>query len=352
MSRSLGAFAAKMAKRYGEEKIANDPPPVIIPTGSLTLDWALRVGGWQQGRLYELLGPKDSSKTTMAILGMVNHQRAQPDRGVAYVNLERTFAAAWARILGLSCSAEDIRTGRWAPLLASSTEEASDMARDYVGSGEYSVLVVDSIGSMESRRVLEKDAEKAADAMGRNAKIITQMSKALATMAKDSQCTVLLINQPRANMSGMGGDVSAGPKAMQHATTAKIQFSARGSTEDVRKVKFYSDMDPELVGQRMRARVTRMKNGAPGRQAEYFIMNQATEEFGPAGLDTGDEVAALGARLGVISQRPGGWYTLPDGAEIRGRGNLGVYLREHPDSLAAIRKSLDFETPQEETDAG
>jgi len=341
-SRQLANFAVKMRTKHGETRITNEPPPVIVPTGSLTLDWATGVGGWQRGRIYELLGPKDSSKSTVGIRAMAIHQALYGDRGVAYLNMERTFSSLWARGLGLDCTDEAQKSGRWAPLVPQNTEEASDLARDYVGSGLYSILVVDSVGSLESGRVMAKDAAAAADAMGRNAKLITQMTKALATLARDAQCTVLLINQPRANLGGMGADISAGPKAMQHATTAKVEFRALGGAEHTRTLKRYEA--DQVVGIEMRAKVTRSKNFPPGRVAEYYVQNQATEEYGPAGIDVTTEVVTLGPKLGAIAQS-GSYYTLPDGVKLNGKDAVRKYLHEHPAALDEIRAACDFAAP-------
>jgi RecA/RadA recombinase len=102
-ARSLGAFALEMQSRYGERRIANGPPPVIVPTGSLNLDRALRVGGWQLGRVYEIVGPKDSGKSSLVIASMIEFLRAFPDRGAAYVNIENTFDPERATEMGLDC---------------------------------------------------------------------------------------------------------------------------------------------------------------------------------------------------------------------------------------------------------
>lgn len=340
-SRALAAFAAKMEGKYGADKVASDPPPVIVPTGILTLDWALRVGGWQLGRVYELVGPKDSGKSLTGILAMVQHRLMFPDRGVAYVNIEGTFDPAWATINGLDCSEEARKAGLWAPLAAEHSEEASDMARDYAGSGLYSCLVVDSIGAMESAKVLGIEAIK--DTMGKNAQVITKMTKALSSEARKNRCTILLINQPRANMSGFGGDISAGPKAMQHSTTAQIKMQGLNGEKDVRSLAYFGEA--EKIGARVRARIPRMKNGAPGRQGEWFIMNRATGEFGPAGVDLADAVVGIGSRLGVIDQGGGGQYTLPDGTKLKGRKAVGTYLRDHPEAMAAIREAMKFDKP-------
>lgn len=340
-TQALAAFAGKMASKYGEAKVSNDPPPVIVPTGILSLDWALRVGGWQLGRLYELVGQKDSAKSLTAILAMREHRRMFPDKGVAYVNMEKTFEVPWARLNGLDCSNEARLAGTWAPLQADTSEEASDMARDYIGSGLVSCLVIDSIGGMESAKVLDLEAGK--DTMGKNAQVITKLTKALAGLAHKHGCTVLLINQHRANMSGFGGDISAGPKAMQYATTAQLKMSARGEEGSVRLVT--EDGAQQKAGQRFRAQVPRMKNGAPGRQAEWFVMNRATEKFGPAGLDVADDVVSVGVRVGAIEQGGGGVYTLPGGQKVKGKPAIADLLRTDPEAMASVRAAMKFDTP-------
>lgn len=344
-SQQLATFAGKMSTKYGREKITNGPPPVIVSTGSVAMDRALRIGGYQLGRVYEVLGPKDSGKSTLGIAGMVSFAEAFPDRGYCYINMENTFDPARSTAMGLDCSAAAMRSGRWAPMMPEHSEDVSDMARDYCGSGLYSIIVVDSIGAMESDRVLGKDAAKAADAVGRNAKIITQMTKALSTMARLNNCTIVLINQPRANIGGFGGnDVSAGPKAMQHSTTAKIEMRGLGGEDDVRKLKLPGEEDLITVSIRTRMRVTRMKNGLPGRVAESFVNRVATAEFGPPGFDVADEYITVGVREKVISLG-GAWYTLPDGSRFQGRDKLARHLRENPDARKAIRGAIVFDTP-------
>ena len=337
-SRDLAAFAARMDTKYKPDP---EPPTVIVPTGIFSLDWALRVGGWQLGRIYEIVGPKDSGKSLTVIKGMVSHRQQFPDRGVAYINIENTFSESWATLSGLDCSKAASKAGTWANLPAATSEEASDKARDYVGSGLYSCLVIDSVGAMESAKVLGVEAIK--DTMGRNAGVITKLTKALAALAKDNRCTILLVNQPRANMSGFGGDISAGPKAMQHSTTAQIKMSGLNGEKDVRTAEYFGDT--ERIGGRVRASIPRMKNGAPGRRADWFIMNRETTQFGPAGVDFADDVISLGVRIGVIEQGGGGYYTLPTGEKFQGRLKAGVFLREHPDALAAVRKAFQFDAP-------
>lgn len=345
-SRSLAAFATKIQSTYGAERISNGPPPVVVPTGSASLDWALRIGGWQLGRVYEIFGPKDAGKSTLSIASLIEHARMFPDRGVAYINMEQTFDPRRATRMGLDCSDKAMADGRWFPMLPEHSEHVSDMARDLVGSGYISCVVVDSIGAMESDRTLNKTAEKAADAVGRNAKIITIMNKALATLARLNQCTVLLVNQPRAPVgSMMSNDVSAGPKHMQHATTSKIEMRGLGGEDNVRLLKdLPGEVEAQIVSSRSRAKVSRLKNGLPGRVAEFYVNRIGTDEYGPPGIDTADEYITLAVRERVVVQG-GAYYTLPDGTKTQGRIAFARYLRENPDALKVIRAALPFDVP-------
>jgi len=341
-ARSLAAFSTQMKGRY-KHKLANEGPPVIIPTGSFSLDRALRVGGWQQGRVYEIVGPPDSCKTTLMTASMISFSRMFPDRGVAYLNMEGTFDPDRAMAMGLDCSDEALDSGRWAQLFPESSEDASDMARDYCNSGLYSAIVVDSVGQMESKKVLEAEAAK--DTMGKNAGVITKMNKALASGARLHKCTILLVNQPRANFSGYGGDISAGPKHMKHATTAKVDMRALGDPDtDLRKMKLPGDDEPVIVSQQFAARVSRMKNGVSGRTARFFSNKIGTPEWGPPGIDAAGEYLDIGVAEKIIKQG-GGWYTFPDEHKEQGRAAAGRYLRENPEAAAAIRAAMAFEAP-------
>ena len=349
-AKTLGAFSLAMQARYGDQRVSNGPPPVIVSTGSLSLDRALRVGGWQLGRVYEIIGQQDSGKTTLMIASMVSHRLMFDGRGVCYVNMEQTFDPERATEMGLDCSDAAKKAGTWLPLLPEHSEDVSDMAKDVVSSGFYSCVVIDSIGAMESKKVLEKDA--AEDTMGKNAGVITKMNKALATQARLKQCTVLLVNQPRANYSGYGGDVPSGPKHMRHVTTSKVDMSARGGEKDVRKMKVYEDdEEPVTVSQRHVARVTRMKNGLPGGTAQFFINKVTTEEYGRAGIDFADEYLTLGERAGAIKVG-GSYYTFPDGQRVNGKAAAARHLRDTPEALKAVREAMTFEEPVDDEPEG
>lgn len=349
-SRQLAAAALKIRGKYGQERTRQIRTHVITSTGSVALDWAMRVGGYEQGHIYEILGPPGAGKSTAAVATMIEHLRAFPDRGVAYLDLEHTFDEDRASAMGLDCSEEAEESGRWMHLYPESSEHVSDMARDLVVTGLYSLIVVDSVGAMESDKTLGKTAEKAADAVGRNAKVITMMNKALASLARIHKCTVILVNQPRAAVGSMSPvDVSAGPKHMQHATTGKLEMRALGGADNVRELKLPGELEPLQVSIKTRIRVPRLKNGLPGRVAEVYVNRVSTPEFGPPGFDLADEALSLGTRLKIVKVG-GSYYTMPDEKRLNGRTAALAYLRENPAVVQMIRKAILFDTPTEYID--
>lgn len=327
---TLKTHAEQLAKQYGA-RVAAEPegPPVIISTGSLTVDRALREGGWRQNRIHEILGPPDVGKSTLMHYSAIQQQLADAARAVAYIDMEGTFDYDWAHGLGL-----DTSPGRWMHLYPNDSEDASDMARECCRSGVYSSVIVDSVGGMESRKALDKEAEK--DQVGKNAQVITRMVKHLATLARQNRVTVLLVNQPRAVISSMGlPDQSAGPKAMQHATTTKLVMSKGGQVP--RKLKFGDE--EETVSVQVKAKVTRSKLVAPGRVAEFWINNRHTEEFGAPGIYRLEEYADLGIALGVIVQK-NAWYQFPTGTQVQGRENVQKAMAADEALVKAVREGV------------
>jgi recombination protein RecA len=328
----LQRFRESLEKTYGGRVAPKHEEPVpyeVISTGSLTTDWALRLGGWIRGRVHELVGPPDSAKTTLMINGMARAVAACPRKGIGYIDMEGTFDDAWAAANGLDLSYVE-------HLYADNSEQASDQARGLCRTGLYSMIVVDSIGAMESKKALEKDAIETLP--GRNAQVVTRMCKHLASLTRETGTTVILVNQLRANIGGMGGDISAGPKEMQHATTTRVQMTG-GRQEPVR-MQFFTGEDPEIVSRQFRARVTRSKAIPPGRVGEFWVNNRRTDDYGPAGINVVDEYVSVGVRLGVIDQGGGGAYTLPGGIKVKGRKAVIEKLRGSETLRAEVRRTI------------
>lgn len=333
---SLGALRDQMTKRYGEGRILvrdNVTDYTVTSTGSLSLDLALRVGGWVQGRIHEIMGPEGVSKTTLCAASAREMQKAQPGRAIGFIDMEQTFDWDWAEKQGMLTDDKHFLYA-----LPDNSEDVADQAHAMLETGLISMLIVDSIGGMESKQAFDKEAGDVV--MGRNAQVITRLSKRLAVLAQRHKATILLVNQPRANISNpMGSDISAGPKAMKHSTTTKVRLSRTG--EPPMKVKFEGEKDPEVVGTQFRARVERNKVAAAGKSAEYWLINQDTEEYGPVGISQAHETMDIGTYLNVIRQEGGGYYRFPwtenDKERIRGKEKVFEFLRENPERMLQVR---------------
>lgn len=333
-------FRTQLTKRYGGRLTEKSVPYEIISTGSLTLDIAMRTGGWVRGRTHEIVGPYGSAKTTLSILSAIEHQRATK-KAVGWIDMEQSFDRTWAENLGL-----DTSTQMFTHIYPDNAEDVSDMLKIMSQSKLYSLIVIDSIGGMESQKAFEKDAGEVI--MGKNAQIITRMVKLAAAEARKNEITVLYVNQLRANVSGMGvADIAAGPRALQYSTTFSIKMAKMGLAKNILTVG--SGDNIEEVGRRFKALVQRSRVSPAGRIAEFMLKNQVTKEYGPIGLDAADEAVSLGIRMGIIA-RAGSKYTLPDGESFMGNALLSAGLRDNPSLIQSIRHAAINMTASEVTE--
>ena len=195
--KSLAALREAMGKKYGTGRIVKRSevkPYTVISTGSIEVDAATVVGGVVVGRITEFAGVEGSAKTTTTINVMANAQRTDP-RTVGYIDMEQDFDWDWAEANGLDTSDK-----RFFYAFPDDSEDVSDQAAEMIRTGLFSVLVVDSVGGMESKQAFTKEAED--HVMGRNAQVITRMVKRLAVLARKHHCAVILVNQFRCLAEG------------------------------------------------------------------------------------------------------------------------------------------------------
>lgn len=334
-ARQLTKLRDKLEKTYGPERVIvreTVQPYDVVSTGSLTLDQALGVGGWVRGRLHEIVGPKGVAKTALVTTGMAEHQRRFPDLLVGYIDMEQTLDQDFAQRLGL-----DFSPDRFTWLQPDDAEDVSDMLTDLSTSGLYSCIVIDSIGSMESRQAYDKRADEAV--VGRAAQVITRMVKRAASVARQHNITVLLVNQLRANLANpKGGDRAAGPKILEYQTTTQVRMRRAGGTAESRATVKMGEDDVEVT-RKIIAKVERSKVSVQGRSGSFWFANHATDEYGPIGVDRAREAVMLADRHGLF-ERSGNWRILADGTKLNGEAAVTAYLRENPVLLGQIREDV------------
>jgi recombination protein RecA len=336
-------FRASLTKKYGDRIAvpATARATQYTSTGLLSLDFALRTGGWPRGRISEVVGQPGCSKTSTMITSMAEQQKAFPDKAVCYIDMEQTFDYDWAEALGLDTSDE-----RFIHVLPQDSEDVADVLRDNVESKLISCAIVDSIGGMESKKILDLEADKTRP--GTNASVITRMIKVAATTVRQRGVTVVLVNQFRANIGGYGPDeIPAGPKLLGYATTTQVVFRRTSATP----LTVTMSGEKEEVGRQFRARVSRSKVAAQGRVAEFWLLNQPTDKYGPIGFYRADEAFTIGSKTHVIVQR-GAWYDIPGLESANGKPAAIEALRQNPDAVAEVRRLALLSVGKEGEDDG
>ena len=323
-------FAERFEKNYGEDTLDRSGtiiPYEVISTGCLSLDYAMGVGGYVEGRLTEIWGVDGAGKSSLALQAIREAQHKHPTKLAGWVDMEHAFDKTWATHHGVNIAKDAL----WL-VKPSSAEDVADQIKDFITSGLFSIVVLDSIGAMIPEVEKEKDADEATMAV--QAKIVTRMVKIAAVEAHKSSTVVLLINQVRANLSYGGNTTTGGGFALKHVTTHKLKLSRGGAPPFT--AKFDGEAKPVDVGHEVAVMVERNRVAPPRRRASFVLFHTPTDKFGPVGIDQADDAATMGIKTKVINQG-GAWYTFPDGHRVQGRDAVVNTLRNDPDQMQAIR---------------
>ena len=311
--------------RLGDRQAVNVD---AISTGSISLDFALGIGGVPKGRIIEIYGPESSGKTTLALHIIAQAQQAGGD--AAFIDVEHALEPAYARALGV-----DIDN-----LLISQPDMGDDalsITEVLVRSGAVDVVVVDSVAALVPRSEVEGDIGDAS--VGVVARLMSQALRKLAGSISRTNCIVIFINQLREKIGVMYGnpETTPGGRALKYFASVRIE---------VRRSE-YIKAGAEHVGNRTRAKIVKNKVAPPFREAEFDIM------FGE-GISKYGELIDLGVKLDII-EKGGAWYTV-EGMRFQGRDNVKDYLKENPDIADKVeaeirRDSLKLMSPQEKVAA-
>jgi recombination protein RecA len=285
-----------------------------IPTGALSLDLALGIGGVPRGRVVEVFGPESSGKTTL-----VYHVLAQAQAlgGVcAFIDAEHAMDPSYAREIGVDID----------ELLVSQPdygEQALEVADVLVRSGAVDVVAIDSVAALTPRKELE--GQMGDQMVGAQARMMSQAMRKLAGNLNRTQTLCLLTNQIREKVGVMYGS----PETQPGGRALKFYASQR---LDIRRIETLKDSGGEAVANRVRVKVVKNKVAAPFRQAEFDI------EFGK-GIDTTGCLLDLGVRYDVVS-KSGAHYSYGRQRLGQGRGEARAFLDEHPQIVAEIEAGV------------
>ncbi|MBC7464125.1 MAG: recombinase RecA [Actinobacteria bacterium] len=285
----------------------------VIPTGSISLDIALGIGGLPRGRIIEIYGPESSGKTTLALHAIANAQRAG---GIAaFIDAEHAFDAEYAKKLGVDIDA----------LLVSQPdtgEQALEIMDMLIRSGALDIVVVDSVAALVPRAEIE--GEMGDSHMGLQARLMSQALRKITGALHQSKTTAIFINQLREKIGVFFGspETTTGGKALKFYASIRL---------DIRRIETLKD-GQEAVGNRTRVKVVKNKMAPPFKQAEFDIL------YG-VGISREGSLLDLGVDIGIV-KKSGSWYTY-DGDQLgQGKENSRNFLLDNPDLANDIESKI------------
>ena len=307
-----------IVKRYGEGSImrlgqAKHMAVDVIPTGSLSLDIALGVGGIPRARITEIYGPESSGKTTIC-----QHLVAEAQKlggTAAFIDMEHALDPVYAAKCGVNVD----------ELLISQPdtgEQALEITETLVRSGAVDIVVVDSVAALVPRSEIEGDMGD--PTMGTQARLMSQAMRKLSGAINQTGTAVVFTNQLRQKIGVMFGN----PETTTGGNALKFYASVRLDVRRIQSIK----VGAEITGNRTRVRVVKNKVAAPFRTAEFDIMyNEGISRIG--------DILDLGAELDIIEKR-GSWYSYGDLRLGQGRENTKEYLQQNPELAAEVEKTV------------
>src|SRR5215813_1779979 len=321
----LEAAISQIEKSYGKGSImrlgSRDVlvPVNVIPTGCLSIDAALGVGGFPRGRVIEIYGPESGGKTTLTLQVIAEAQKLGGQ--AAFIDAEHALDPAYARKLGVDVD----------NLLVSQPdhgEQALEIAEALIRSGGVDVVVVDSVAALVPKAELEGDMGD--PSMGLQARLMSQALRKLTAIVSKSRTCLIFINQIREKIGVMFGnpETTTGGRALKFYASMRV---------DIRRVQAIKEGD-RVVGSRTRAKVVKNKVAAPFREAEFDIL------YGE-GISGESDLLDLGVEKSVI-EKSGTWLSFGGERMGQGRENARLFLKENKDIRQklehALRKKLEI----------
>ena len=317
--KALDAALAQIEKQFGKGSVMklgdqNSHMQVeAVPTGSLSLDIALGVGGVPKGRIIEIYGPESSGKTTVA-LHMV--AEVQKRGGIAgFIDAEHALDPVYAKNIGVDIDNLYISQ-------PDNGEQALEITETMVRSGAVDIVIVDSVAALVPKAEIEGDMGDSH--VGLQARLMSQALRKLTAVISKSNCVVIFINQLREKVGVMFGnpETTTGGRALKFYSSIRL---------DVRRVETLKQ-GGEMIGNHTRIKVVKNKVAPPFRQAEFDIM------FG-TGISKEGDILDLAADCDVVN-KSGAWYAYNGNKIGQGRENTKIYLKEHPEVCDEIEHKV------------
>ena len=316
--KALEAAMAQIEKNYGKGsvmKLGEYKAMEIeaIPTGALSLDMALGIGGVPRGRIIEIYGPESSGKTTLALHIIAEAQKQGGE--VAFIDAEHALDPVYSKKLGVDIDnliVSQPDTG----------EQALEITESLVRSGALDVIVVDSVAALVPKA--EIDGDMGESHMGLQARLMSQALRKLAGAINKSKTVLIFINQLREKIGVMFGN----PETTTGGRALKFYASVRLDIRRVENIK----QDGEVKGSRTRVKIVKNKVAPPFREAEFDIV------YGE-GISKAGNILDMAVNLDII-EKSGSWFSYNGNRIGQGRENVKKYLKENPEILADVEKKV------------
>ena len=317
--RALDAAIAKLEKDFGKGTVMRlgDPSAQVavetIPTGSLSLDLALGLGGVPKGRIVEIYGPESSGKTTVALHMIAEVQKRGGIAG--FIDAEHALDPVYAKNIGVDIDELYISQ-------PDSGDQALEITETMVRSGAMDIIVVDSVAALVPKQEIEGDMGDSH--VGLQASLMSQALRKLTPVISKSNCVVIFINQLREKVGVMFGnpETTTGGRALKFYSSVRM---------DVRRIETLKQSG-EMVGNRTRVKIVKNKIAPPFKEAEFDIM------FGK-GISKEGDILDLAVKCDLVS-KSGAWFAYNGDKIGQGRENAKTYLSEHPEIMEELEQNI------------